>query len=237
MNYDFDAAIFDMDGTLLDTMPYWRFTSLEYILAHRLPILPDMVQAMFATSSRKLIMDNQDRLGVRVDFDKLVRELEGFMNRHYLCDSQLKDPDIPRFLEELSKHGIRMCVATGSPRQYARNGLERAGILNRFEFITDNYEAPYTKDMPEYFTNLARRLGVDPTRCRVFEDALYAMKAAKAAGMKVCAIEDQTQFADREAIKALADVYIVGYRELISDCRVEREACRCGANPSGICFD
>lgn len=215
VDFDFDAAIFDMDGTLLDTMPYWRFTALEYILAHRLPIYPDMVSAMLHTSSRKMIMDNQARLGVRVDYGALVRELEGFMNRHYLYDAQLKDPTIPAFLDGLAERGIKLCVATGSPREYARNGLKRVGILDRFAFVTDNYETPYTKETPEYFTNLAHRLGTASGRCVVFEDALYAMRSARAAGMRVCAIEDETQRSDRAAIREIADVYIRSYNEIM----------------------
>ena len=216
MTYDFDAAIFDMDGTLLDTMPYWRLTGLEYLLAHQLPRFPDMLEKMFTTSSRKLIRDNAERLGIPdLDFDAMVHEMEGFMNRHYLDDANLKDPLVPEFLTRLKACGIPMCVATGSPRQYARNGLYRLGLLNFFEFVTDNYEVPLTKDKPEYFVNLAKRLGVLPERCVVFEDALYAMESAKAAGMRVCAIEDDTQAADREAIKNIADRYIISYRELL----------------------
>ena len=215
MNYDFDAAIFDMDGTLLDTMPYWRYTGLEYLLAHQLPMFPDMVAAMFSTSSRRLIVENQERLGIKVDYDEMVRELEGYMNRHYIFDANLKDPAVPAFLDHLREQGIRLCVATGSPRDYARNGLKRTGILNRFEFVTDNYEYPFRKEQPEYFLNLAKRMNVDPARCWVFEDALYAMKSAKSAGMKVCAIEDKTQSADREQIKDIADVYIKSYKELM----------------------
>ena len=215
MNYDFDAAIFDMDGTLLDTMPYWRYTGLEYLLAHQLPVFPDMVAAMFSTSSRKLIVENQDRLGIKVDYDAMVRELEGYMNRHYIYDANLKDPAVPAFLDHLRGRGIRLCVATGSPREYARNGLKRVGILDRFEFVTDNYETPFRKEQPEYFLNIARRINVDPARCWVFEDALYAMRSAKAAGMKVCAIEDKTQMADQEKIKAFSDIYIESYKGLM----------------------
>ena len=173
MNENFTAAIFDMDGTLLDTMPYWRYTSVEYLLAHRLPLLKDIVAQAFDVSSRKLIMDN------------------------------------------LKGDGVKLCVATGSPRQYARNGLRRLGILPYFEFVTDNYEGKYAKHQPEYFLDLAKRLDAEPGACWVFEDALYAMKAAKAAGMRVCAIEDATQRTDREAIRALADRYILSYADLL----------------------
>lgn len=137
------------------------------------------------------------------------------MNRHYLYDAHLKEPVVPEFLKLLKKSGVRMCVATGSPRQYARNGLWQLGLLDFFEFVTDNYEGPMTKSQPEYFVSLARRMGVEPARCVVFEDALYSMESAKAAGMRVCAIEDDTQAVDREAIRKLADWYILSYRELI----------------------
>ena len=213
MKYDFDAAIFDMDGTLLDTMPYWRYTGIEYMLAHQLPLFPDLIEKTFYTSSRKLIMENAARLGIAPDFDELVQELEAFMNRHYIYDANLKDKLVPKFLEALRADGKKLCVATGSPRYYARNGLRRLGLLGYFEFVTDNYEDRYTKDRPEYFLALAKRLGVEPARCWVFEDALYAMQSAKAAGMRVCAIEDATQRADREAIQALADRYILSYAE------------------------
>ena len=216
MKFDFDAAIFDMDGTLLDTMPYWRFTSLEYLLAHQLPVFSDMLTVMFTTSSRKLIQDNAERLGIPdLNFMDMVHEMEGFMNRHYIYDAQLKDPLVPAFLELLKARGIRCCVATGSPRQYARNGLKRLGLLDYFEFVTDNYETSRAKHQPEYFIDLAKRLEVEPCRCVVFEDALYSMRSAHAAGMRVCAIEDATQAADWPEIQKLADWTINSYRELM----------------------
>ena len=214
-NYDFDAAIFDMDGTLLDTMPYWRFTTLEYLLAHHLPVEDDVLARMFNTSSRKLLMEVAERYGVTMDRADMIREIEGYMNRHYLYDAHLKAPSVPAFLQRLKREGVRMCVATGSPREYASNGLRRLGLLDYFEFVTDNYEGEFTKDNPDYFRTLLRRMGVSADRAWVFEDALYAMQSAKAAGLRVCAIEDKTQRSDREQIRRLADVCIRDYAELL----------------------
>lgn len=215
MNHDIDAAIFDMDGTLLDTMLYWRYTTLEYLLAHRIPFEPEDVVSMPATSSRRLVMEIAQRTGYDVgSFQAMVSELEGFMNRHYLYDAHLK-PFVPELLGRLRAESVRMCVATGSPREYARNGLGRLGILDYFEFVTDHYEFGLKKDSPEYFRVVAERLGTVPERCVVFEDALYSMKAAKCAGCRVVAVRDDTAAAQREQIRVTADRYVEDFSELL----------------------
>ena len=217
LNFDFDAAIFDMDGTLLDTMRYWRYTSLEYLLAHQLPVRPEDLARMEWTSSRALVKEIAEREGFDMgSWQTMVGELEEFMNRHYLHDAKRRE-NVPELLEKLRGMGKPMCVATGAPRQYARNGLSRLGILKYFEFVTDCYEFGMNKSQPEYFEEVARRLGTKPERCVVFEDALYAMKSAKAAGCRVVAIEDSTARLQRDEIRAVADRYILNYSELLDE--------------------
>lgn len=216
--YDFEGAIFDMDGTLLDTMRYWRFTTLEFLLAHGLPVKDEDLVRMLDTSSRKLLYDIAAREDIEIgDKKTVVTELEDYMGRHYQYDSYPKDASVVPFLQKLKEHGVRMCVATGSRREYARIGLERAGMLDFFEFVTDNYEADngIHKDKPEYFIQTCARLGVAPEKCVVFEDAHYAMEAAKKAGCRVLAIEDQTARLQKEKIIGIADWYIQNYSELM----------------------
>lgn len=217
LNFDFDAAIFDMDGTLLDTMRYWRYTSLEYLLAHQLPVRPEDLARMEWTSSRALVKEIAEREGFDMgSWQTMVGELEEFMNRHYLHDAKRRE-NVPELLEKLHGMGKPMCVATGAPRQYARNGLSRLGILKYFEFVTDCYEFGMDKSQPEYFEEVARRLGTKPEKCVVFEDALYAMKSAKTAGCRVVAIEDSTARLQRDEIRAIADRYILNYSELLDE--------------------
>ncbi len=212
-DFDLDAAIFDMDGTLLDTMPYWRYTPLEFLLAHQLPVDPALLTKMYTSSSRRMIRGFCETYGL--DAQAAAREAEGYMNRHYLYDARFKTLAVPAFLARLRAGGTRLCVATAAPREYARNGLRRLGILDHFDFVTDSRECDMSKHQPEYFDWLLERLGADADRAWVFEDALYAIQSAKAAGLRVCAVEDGTQVDDRDQIMRVADVYIRDYAELM----------------------
>lgn len=217
-DYNFDGAIFDMDGTLLDTMRYWRFTTLEFLLYHGLPVKNEDLVRMLDTSSRKLLYDIAEREDIDIgEKQAVVTELEDYMGRHYQHDSRPKDAFVRPFLQKLKERGVRMCVATGSRREYARVGLERAELLDFMDFVTDNYEAGngINKAEPEYFVQTCKRLGVAPERCVVFEDACYAMEAAKKAGCRVLAIEDQTARGQKEKIQQVADWYIQSYSELL----------------------
>lgn len=210
----FKAALFDMDGTLLCTMRYWRFTTLELLLTLDIIPTPEQLGLMYSTSSRKLCMEILKENGIEMSYRELVTRLEGFMHRHYLHDAHAKSR-VEEYLERLHAAGIPMIVATGAPREYARDGLERLGLAKYFEFITDGYEFGITKHEAGYFTLMAEKLGVKPEEMLVFEDALYSMKSAKEAGCPVVAILDNTQKHDWEEIKALADHAVSGYEELL----------------------
>ena len=215
MNRHYDAAVFDMDGTLLDSMRYWRYTTLEYLLAHRLPVKPEDLLVMQDTSSRKLLFDIAERDGYEIAPRKeVVTELEGYMHRHYQYDVALKNDNVCELLQRLKDSGMKLCVATAAPREYACTAFKRLGIIDFFEFVTDIYEFEMEKSNPEYFDVVAKRLGTTADKCVVFEDALYAMKSAKAAGCGVVAIEDITARKDKDEIIRTADVYVKDYSEL-----------------------
>ena len=211
----FKAALFDMDGTLLATMRYWRLTTIEVLLAHDILPSPEIMSRVFETSSRKLTREVFDACGLQqIEQSQLISEMEGFMHRHYLRDAHAK-PGVRAYLQKLRDAGIEMCVATGSPREYAGDALDRLELSKYFSFITDSYEYGMDKHEPAYFELMAQKLGVKTGEMCVFEDAPYSVRAAKAAGCKVIAIRDQTQKKKWPELEAMADHTIDSFEELM----------------------
>ena len=211
MPFNCKFAIFDNDGTLMESMYYWRLAGIEYMIAHRLPIPGEMtLREMFSHSSRAFSEDIA-RYEPGASFESVVAEMEERMGRHYRYDV-VEKLGVRDFLATLHAAGTRMCVATAAPRALCSVALERLGLRPYFEFVTDSYEVGMGKSDPAYFPAVARRLGADVGRCWVFEDTLHAMQGAKAAGMRVCAVADYTAEPLREAILSVADAYIDDYR-------------------------
>ena len=195
MRSSFKYAIFDNDGTLLDSMKYWRLGTLEYIMANDMALPEEMtIRELLTSSSRESTTRLAEQRGLT--FEEILPELEERMDRHYLHDVHPK-PGCLEFLEALKADGAKLCVATAARGEPCRRALEKLDMLKYFDFVTD------------------RRMGTTAENCWVFEDAVYAMRGAKLAGAKVCAIEDYTALRNREEIMKIADRYVKDYRELM----------------------
>ncbi len=216
MKFEFKGAIFDMDGTLLDSMRYWRLGAIEYLLAHQLPVPEEIYPTLFYKSTMRHLKQALEGMGLPFDGATIWQEVCGRMRKHYLEDIGPK-PFVREYLEMLREKGVRMCVATASPKDYACAALARHGLHGYFEFITDENGMGTTKKDEAFFHRLASRLGVPMADCVMFEDALYSIRTAKNAGIRVCAIEDESMRLDREEIVGLADRYMSGYAQLLAD--------------------
>ncbi|MBP3653696.1 MAG: HAD family phosphatase [Clostridia bacterium] len=210
----FKAAMFDMDGTILRTMRYWRLTTIELLIGRNIIPTPEQMARVFSSSSRALCAEILSEHGIHMDEREILRELEYYMHPHYLRDATAK-PRVREYLEQLRRAGVRMCVGTAAPRESAKAALTRLGLIDYFDFILDQYELDMRKSNPEFFRIVAKRMDVDVQDMCVFEDALYSIRTAKALGCPVIAIEDRTQAHDKAEIMRLADHYICEYEELL----------------------
>lgn len=214
MTFEFKAAIFDMDGTLLDSMRYYRLGAIEYLLAHQLPVPEEIYQCLFHTPTMHQIKWALEKLGLPFDREVILPEVRARMRKHYLEDIYPK-PHARAYLDALQNAGVRLAVATASPKDYACAALARHGLHGYFAFITDETGMGHTKRDEAFFHGLADKLNVPIEDCMMFEDALYSIQTAKRAGMRVCAIEDESMRHDRAQILKLADRYVTGYDALL----------------------
>lgn len=211
---NYRALIFDMDGTLVDSMFYWRNQNVEFLKRHGI-VLPDIFRGReVEMTSRKMYEWLQQNGYNEITYEQIMREAEEHMTTRYEAGLPAK-PGALAFLERAHKLGYRMCIATVTPRKSALLSLDKQGITKYFEFIIAGGDTAVQKREAGYYKAIAERFHVEPEECLVFEDALYAMKSAARAGMDVVAIKDHTSCMDEPEIRKIADCYITDYHSIM----------------------
>ena len=207
------GAIFDMDGTLLDSMPAW-YDLTSGILREEMGLPPDeelehTIQTGDLQRSSELLLS---RYGVSCTAEEMSAMGEARMERFYR-EKVVPKPDVEKLLSILKMEGVWMYVATATNRPLAEAGLRRTGLDRYFRGILTCAEAGKGKDDPLIFEKCLTRLRCQKRDCVVFEDSLYAIRTAKAAGFRVAGVYDGCSEADQPDIRALSDYYIPTYGE------------------------
>ncbi|MNC37408.1 Fructose-1-phosphate phosphatase YqaB [compost metagenome] len=155
-----------------------------------------------------------EQFGLTGPPERLVHEMNAMMEEHYKYHIPLK-PGVKQYLVSLYQKGVRLCVATAADERLAKMCLARLGMDHLIEFILSCENIGQGKDKPDIFLAACDRFETQPQQCTVFEDALYAVKTAKAAGFYVVAVYDTAHAEDWNLIKEISDTYITDWRNLI----------------------
>ncbi len=201
-----DAAIFDLDGTLLDSMFVWENLCKRYLLS--LGKTPD--PNLNSTISTMTILQACDYLNreykLNTTPEKIAALLQDTVKDFYFYEAQLK-PGAKEFLLHLSSIGVKMCIATASDRPYVEAALKRCEVFNYFDKIFTCSEVGLSKQSPDIFNMATEFLGADVSKTVVFEDAYFAAQTAKNLGYILCGIFDSSE-PKTDKLKEISDLYI-----------------------------
>ncbi|MBR3755346.1 MAG: HAD family phosphatase [Clostridia bacterium] len=207
------AAIFDLDGTLIDSMPIWNDLSFNFLTARGItpkPDLRDRVSTMFLRESSQYVVDEYS---LDCTADDVLEFMHEQIDNFYINLVPPKEDVIP-FLEKLKKAGIKMCVATATERRLAVPALEHNGMLGYFDEIFTCAELGVSKRDPLIFEKALQFLGTEKQETYVFEDSFHAVETAAKADFPVAAVYDESAASKEKEIRELCKVFFYKYAEL-----------------------
>lgn len=206
------GAIFDVDGTLLDSMPMWKNLDIEFL--DSVGVVPeegytDKVNKMTLIEGVKF---TKEHFGLAMTEEEIMDTIQKMASDFYKNKVVLK-PYVKEFLEALNERNIPMALASSSQQDFILSGLERNGVAQLFKGSFSCADNGINKNHPDVYLRAAECIGADPEDIWVFEDAHHALMTAKNAGFKVAAVYDLSNEGLLEETKQEADIYLGDLRE------------------------
>ena len=208
------GAIFDVDGTLLDSMTVW-YNITDKFFRDRGLVMSDedaaMYKEMTLEESLPLI---RDTFAMDMNVDEVWAEFRRLAGIEYENYIDMK-PGAKEYIAKLRADGVKIAVATSGYEQLCKAAFKRLGIIDYIDAYAFSSEVGVNKGNPDIYLLAAERLGIKPEECVVYEDIVLGISGAKKAGFKTCAIYDDTNAAQTDELKRLSDHYITGWKELL----------------------
>jgi HAD superfamily hydrolase (TIGR01509 family) len=211
---DIKGVIFDLDGTLLDSMHVWDKVDIDF-LARRGMALPDGYQkAITSMSYTETAIYTKELFGFEETVEQIVAEWHTTVYDEYAHSLELK-PGAKDYLSILREKGIKVALATGSDQQLYEPTLRNNGVYGLFDVFVTLSDVTRSKVFPDIYLKAAEKLCLEPAQCLVFEDIIEGIRSAKAAGMKAVGVYDASSAADRGEIELIADGFIMDFTQLL----------------------
>lgn len=201
------GAIFDLDGTLLDSMYLWDTIGSDYLKNRGIipePGVDEKIKTMSLVQGAEYF---RARYGIQESVSDILKQVDQQVYRLYAEEIHIKH-GVRCLLEQLNKQHVKMCVATATNRRQAEAALKHNEIDQYFCGIFTCTEVGHGKDEPVIYEKALEFLGTPKTQTVVYEDALHAMETAKKAGFPIIAVYDTWEAKNQDKIKEIADAYI-----------------------------
>jgi beta-phosphoglucomutase-like phosphatase (HAD superfamily) len=207
------AAIFDLDGTLLDSMGVWDQVDVDFLQRRGFEVPDDYMTKVSAMQFQQIAEYTIARFSLSDTPDALMNEWDEMARVAYSTVVEAK-PHAKQYLEDLRRSGAKMAVATSLPPTLREPAMEHVGISEYFDVVCSVDDAgDIGKDQPDVYVLAAKLLGVDPTDCTVFEDLLAGITSAKSVGMNVWAMHDDSSARDWPEICDISDGVLFDFHD------------------------
>ncbi|OPL09049.1 MAG: hypothetical protein AVO33_00900 [delta proteobacterium ML8_F1] len=210
----FKGVIFDLDGTIIDSLGMWEAVDRVYLerFDHSLP--GDLQRAIEGMSFHETALYFKERFSLKDEVEVIKKDWHDLAWKYYENEVSTKE-HVVDLLKSIKAMGIPMAIATSNSRELATLALKRNHLEECFETVVTSGDVARGKPAPDVFLEAARQIRVPPHQCLVFEDTFAGVLGAKAAGMTVYAVYEKYSEDFLEEILKNSDGYIRHYKELL----------------------
>ena len=203
----YDAIIFDLDGTLIDSerVSFEEFQKMCASFGKEFTAAQHTV--LMGRSGEENNRTFRERFSVPVSDEQMTAVREVIRGRMIGAGESALKSGVRQFLQELSSAGYRLGIATASSPTYRETILTSAGIIDFFEGFVSGEEVAMPKPAPDIYLAVAKKFGVDPTRCLAVEDGITGIESGRAAQMDVLGIRDRFFFNELPGVKRVVDSF------------------------------
>ncbi|MBO5303567.1 MAG: HAD family phosphatase [Lachnospiraceae bacterium] len=210
-----NAVIFDLDGTLVDSMGIWRDIDIEFLSQRNIAFEEDLQENIEGMSFTETAVYFKEHFKLTESIEELKTIWNQMAEHKYRYEIQPK-PGALQYLAYLKKKGIKMGIASSNSPELIAAVNDAYHLDTYISCIVTACSVNKGKPAPDVYLEAARQLEVLPENCLVFEDIVKGIEAGKNAGMKVCAIEDSYSAHQRDEKRKISDYYIQSYEELLA---------------------
>ena len=204
--------LFDFDGTLVDSMPYWSSCMISVLDDHNVPHGNDLINIITPLGTAGTIAYFQ-KLGLEMSYNDIKNEIASKLTPFYL-DIIPEKKNVIQCLQHMKGEGFKLHVLTASPHGWLNPCLKRLGMYELFENVWSSDDFGTGKTDPEIYISAAKKIGVNISDVTFLDDNINADKTAKLAGMKVIGVYDETSKHDEEIMRKTLDFYVHDFKEL-----------------------
>ena len=225
------GAIFDFDGTLVDSMFIWDTFAEDYLKSLGIEPKENLAEIFKTFTLEQAAEYYRNHYGITLSVEEIVDGINDMVAKIYRTKVLLK-PGVSDFLKRLHISGVKMCVATVTDRPIVKEVLTRLGVYDYFSEIFTCAQVGYNKENPQIYRQALKHLGTEKAETLVFEDVLHAIKTAKEDGFKVAAVYDSHEMCQKE-IKEISDYYVSDFKTFCLKTKMKTALTVAGSDSSG----